>query len=626
MEPASVPAVGGSLNLKPIAVLGMFLLPLAFAPVVTAVDGLEAVVLVTPKGRGVGENVEINVETYLHGTLVDVEILDVIIDLTGAPSSVTMTNISTGKYRAVYMIDNNDVHQDEMDVSVSAQIGTAGTFVSVVYDTVATAATGTWELTVRGVGSASAGLWIGPGTNLTFEARSYFNGNLQDGGQINLTSTYVTGTAPTSSALTVTKIQDGVYQATLAVPADLSTSRAYGIEAQLGPGAADPSESTTVMAHPFNAFALVTTQTNTSASLRVLAGGTTPISGATVTLTGTAITSTPPYVQTIGPFTGTTDANGAATINATWTAAQSGLGFWTLSVASGGKTTQMALFLGVDTGDQTWTPDTPSTFGCDVEMQTDPSTLVLGQSAPFKFRVTQDGAAVVSGSITRIIWREGEGATWVAGNATTDASGNFTVTLTVPANWTEDDVLHVSVVCPSWDTGEDLLQGEVGATGGSTQGTKVTVTASGKLGGNVDVTATYTGTNALTGAQAFAAIVPGNQTQITGIGLGGGGLTAPMTKSGSSFSGSVAVPLWMGEGDYTIIVLITNIGATSTLSDQTFEGNMTTIHLTPQGSTGGGGATPGGGFLPGFEAGMVAAAAALAAGVAVAARGRRRSQ
>jgi hypothetical protein len=350
----------------------------------------------------------------------------------------------------------------------------------------------------------------------------------------------------------------------------------------------------------------------------VLVGGSTPVSGAQASLTGMAFTVTPPYFTTIGPFTGTTDAQGMATVNASWSAAQAAT-TWTLNVTSAGKTTSVFLFLGpFDTSNAGWQPPPVFGFGCELQLRTDPTALKAGQSATLKLRLTSDGGAVASQSVARFAWREGATGTAQAGNVTTDATGNFTLTYAIPSDWKASDTLQVRAVCP--DGNDASTSVEFASTDAGIFSGNVRVSASGRLGGTVHVTATYLGTSSLDGVTGFAAVAPGNSTAGALAGLSGTAPMAPLVKAGTSFSADVSVPSWYPEGDYTVFVFLTNHAATSNLADQVYDGNWTFMHLSAAGST-----TPSGGFLglPGFDAAAAMGAAAMSALVAVEVRRRR---
>jgi hypothetical protein len=604
----------------------------AFAPLASADQGLVVLTFIGPEGQGEGQTITVNIEAYQDGVPVNLDDLNV---SAGMMSGIylTFTNPSTGKYTATYTISASDASSGFLSLFGSAMLGAATESIFQFYTVGGGGGGGSgWDIEMRIANMAQVGIVPGPGASVVVEARSYNAGALADGGQINFTVNWVAGVgfggSPTPVTASSTKVSDGVYQTTVDVPADLASSRSYSVEGAIGTGMSAPHSSTGFSAHPFTVMTVTQSSTTTSATVTAYVGLNSPISGAQLSLSGNAVTMTPPYFTTVGPFTGTSDANGVSTLSASWGATTAPT-FWTLNVTANGKMTSVMLSLmAAPSGPQPFMPQPPIGIGCEAITQVDTTAFAGGQTANMKFRVTNDGAPVASQSLPRYAWRVGALASAAAGNVTTDATGNFTMTWVVPADWDfVEDSFQMRVYCTQdeYDT-VYVAFGGGGSSGGPFGDGKVQVTASGRLGGPVSITATYSGTNALAGAQAVAVIVPGNQSMVAGVGLAGGGLSTPLTRAGSTFTGSITVPAWMGSGNYTVLALITNEAATSSQSDQTTTGNMTVINLTPQGSTSGTGGTggTGGGFIPGFEgAAAVAAVAAIGALLVV---GRRRRQ
>ncbi len=606
-----------------LCVLGLLIGSAAIVPLsASAATGLQVLLFLSPTGRVANETIDVNVEAYLNGVPVDLDTLTLGPGYAADP--LNFTNLSTGKYHASYMINASDIIYGTLIFFGSADVASDSATLTSSYSVGGGFGGSDWSLTMRPLNSALFGGTVGPGATVEFEARAYHNGVLAEGGPINITATWTAGGTTGNSTLSATKTADGIYHVSVVVPSDLTLTRMYQVEATLGTGLFAPSASSGLTAHPFPIYAVVKSSTAVASTLKVYAGGSSPMAGANVSLEGTTISLSYPFSMTpVGPFTATTDVNGQATVTATTGLAVSTL--WYLNVTSGGKTTSTPVALIASSGPGPWMPSPPIGFGCEVNVQTDPSTIQAGHTVNLVFRVTAAASIlnplpVVSQNIDRYVWKDGAGGTSQGGTVMTDASGNFTLVWAVPANWTSDDTLKVRVVCPDGTTGSTQVQG--GGSGGPFESGAVSVTASGKLGDAVTITAVYSGSNPLTGAVAFASIVPGNMTNLAGVGFAGGGLSAPLTRSGSTFTGSVTVPTWFGEGDFDVIVIISNAGATNSKSDQTTEGNATTMHLTPQGSTGGNSNPAPKGFLPGFEG--AAAVAALGALAIVLIAGRRR--
>jgi len=575
-------------------------------------EGLTVVVFVTPPGRGVGQSVDVNVEAYMWGTLVDLETLDVSI---GFAHTVTLTNVSTGKWHGSYTINASDALGGTLYVTANGGLDVLSATDNSFYSLPDSAATVGWEVKTRLANQALFGLSPSPGTNVIVEGRTYHDGTLKDGGPLNATAHITEGLNSSTATPAGTKVADGVYQFTIQVPADLTVGRLYSVEVKLGTGLTAQSDFQTFQVNTVPVAAWVQSKSANSASVKVLVGSTSAIAGANVSVSGTVITFIPFGTSAIAAVYGTTDAKGQATVNVSW----SGTGAATLmvNVTSGGKMSTVALYAFEGLGSTTWIPLPNIPYGCSAALQTDPSTFKAGDTANLKIRVTEDGTLMASKSLTRIVFRSTASGSSQAGNVTTDAQGDLTVTYVVPTDWKDSEHLEVVVVCPMGAS----TRAQADFTGGAPQGTSnihVTATTA-AAGGKIHVTATYSGNKSLVGVTGGAFLVPGSAA---GGFSGAGGSNAPFTvfaQSGTTFTGDVNVPAFYPDGDYSLIVGLTNTAAVSSTSDEVSEGNVSTVHIS---AAGGGGGGAGGGLLPGFEG--LAAVAAVGAGAAIVAIGRRR--
>lgn len=575
-------------------------------------DGLTLLVFVTPPGRDVGQMVDVNVEAYLWGAPVNPGTVAVTI---GFGTDVTLTNVSTGKWHGTYRINASDALFGTILVNADASLDLLSGSDFSTYQLPDGSVSVGWEVKTRIANQALLGLSPAPGSNVVIEGRTYLDGTLKDGGPLNATARVTEGATSTDSTPTGTKVADGVYQFTIQVPADVATGRLYSVEVKLGTGLSAPSDFQSFQVNPVPVAAWIQTSTPTSAVVKVLAGSTSAIAGANVSVSGEVITFIPFGSSPIAPVTGITDAKGQATINVSWT----GTGAATLmvNVTSGGKMSTVSLYAFDNLGSTGWIPMPNIPFGCSAALQSDPSAFEPGDTANLKVRVTEDGTLQASTSLTRILIRSTASGSSQAGNVTTDAQGNFTVTYLVPSDWKESEQLEIMVVCPSGSSTRTQAEFSSGAFQG-TGNIHVTATPT-AAGGKLHVTATYSGGKTLVGIIGGAFLIPGS---------GAGGFSAAsasnppfalFTQSGTTFTGDIDVPAFYPEGDYSLIVGLTNTAAVSLLSDEVSEGNVTTVHIGAAGGPGGG---TGGGLLPGFEG--FAAVAAVGAGAAIVAIGRRR--
>ncbi|HEX9710741.1 MAG TPA: hypothetical protein VGB42_12355 [Candidatus Thermoplasmatota archaeon] len=605
-------------------VLGL-LLVVAVLPGPAAADGgLTVWVFVGPEDRGIGQTVDIHVESYLWGDPVDLELVEASLGLTGS-IALPLTRTAEGQYDATRTIVAGDVTYGLMVVAVTGEFGTLVADASAYYfSSSASGGSGGWAVTLRMADFGQMPMGVLPGSTVTIEARSYNNGTLTEGAPMNGTiATYGPGGTTSPQALDGTKVADGVYRFQVEVPASLTTSTSYTFGVQAGPATDRVGETMSFYAQPFPFVVTVTEEMATSAVLEVVAGYDAPVVGAAVSVSGSTIVTTPPYIQVVGPFNGTTDARGFARIPVTWTGTPpTSLG---VNLTSQGKTAATMVFLSGLSGLGPWEPEDNLPFGCSVALQTDPRDVEPGGTAQLKYRVTEDGDPVASAEVTVFVREQSASGMESAGNLTTDASGNLTVAYDVDASWNfYEDALVVDVLCPSGEgaaASDDL--GEPGSTF-STDHVTLTATGTAERGGAVQVTATYTGPLPLDGAYGFAMLARGDNPQQAVGSLGGNfGGSVLTAGAGGAFTGTVQVPEHWQEGNYTLIVFITNHGAVSQRSNEFQEGGLQTVHVVAPGAgpptTGGGG-----GFLPGFE-GAVAALALVGAAAGLVGRRRPRT-
>ncbi len=575
-------------------------------------NGLTVLVFVTPADAGVGDVIDINVEVHLWDALVDAD------GLAGSASGTLLnfTNVTTGKYHANFTIASSS-----FAVTVQASLGALADAGRGFFTVVSVAAPPTtWTVRARFVSASANSAAPSPGDTVAVEARSYLGAALTDGGPINATVSHAVGLSVQNDPLNGTKASAGVYRFSYTVPAAITTSSVFNIEATLGTGFLAPADFLSFSVDPFRVIVLIAAQTATSASLRIYVGDSSAVAGASVSLQGEGLIFTPPYVVTAGPFNATTNAAGFASIDATWSAS-SFLSF-TLTVTSGGKTSTSSIAFGA-LAPGGWTPPSNYAFGCSLALQTNPATIQPGQSSTLKFRMTEQGAAVASREVTRWVWRDNydEGAAQ-GGNTTTDASGNFTVTYAFPANFTSDDTLVVLAVCPSGNTSNvDAHMVPTYGVGGRVDLTLGAATT----GGSLPVTATVAGASVPDGTYAYASIVPGSST---GAALASGNTHLPsteLTRSGATFTGNVSVPSWLPAGDFVVLVTVSNRGGADSLDHEATFYNASVAHVgqgaqtqNPPPVT-----PPAKGFLPGFD-GLAALAAIGAVGTLVVAGRRRR--
>ena len=139
-------ALVGSIALLPFAAL--------------ADDGLTVIVFVTPPGRDVGQAVDVNVEAYMWGTLVDLESVDVSI---GFANMVTLSNVSTGKWHGTYTINASDALAGTLYVTANGGLDVLSDSDTSSYELPDSGVSVGWEVKTRLANQAQFGLSPPPG-------------------------------------------------------------------------------------------------------------------------------------------------------------------------------------------------------------------------------------------------------------------------------------------------------------------------------------------------------------------------------------------------------------------------------------------------------------------------------
>ncbi len=548
------------------------LVPLA----ATGDGGLTVLLFVTPPDRGVSETLSIDVEVYWWGQPTSADSVRLTVSSSGA--SPTLSNVSTGKYHASYKILQGDLRVGSLSIQASAN--KAGRYTQ---DTAYYALRGAfnnpgWQVQVRIVSPAN--LAPPPGSLIVFEARSYSGGALAEGGPINATLvSEAAGVVDPLEILPTTRAADGVYRFNLQIPANLSLSRAYDVTARLGVAYYGASTEIRFTSNPVPVTAYMTGGNDTEVTLRVIAGSNAPVGGAMVELKQQTDSPSP---RSPGPsppvYRNTTGADGIAELVVLKESIGGTYPDYVLNVSQGNRTTSQHAYLSF-ANSTAWRPEPPYNYSCEARLQSDPTGFSAGETAALSVRVTHDGAPLVNRSVSRFAWRAGYAGTETAGNVTTDAAGNFSLTYAIASNWTSGDSMTVLVVCPSGEAARLFIQ--FGPLGLGFASRDLHVSVAGALGGDLSLNATYTGARPLEGATALALLIPGRSTTTLVARGPPDALYVPLSLQGSIFSGRVSVPAWMAEGDYIVVVLLSSTAATSQIGDQVTETAVAAVSLHP---------------------------------------------
>jgi hypothetical protein len=541
--------------------------------VADADDGLTLILFVTPPDAGLSETISIDIECYWWGQPVDVD--EVRLTMSPYGASPTFSNVSAGKYHASYTLLRGDVDGGTITMQASAVYrGTRATDISYYAPRGGHYATG-WRVQLRQVSPQN--LAPPPGSHVVLEARSYDGYLLKDGGAVNATlrETGPSGPLP-DEILPPTRVSDGVYRFAFDIPANLSASRAYEVQARLGVANYGANAYVRIWSNPIPVTVYLLRGNGSAATLRVIAGTDAPVAGAQVELREDVSNyDYPPRSADV--FRNSTNASGVAEVVATHNASGDSYASYRLNVTRANRTTSVPVFLSFDTL-TAWRPLPPYNYSCELRLQTDTASIRPGDLAQLAFRVTYDGAPEVRRQVPRFAWRAWVAGTIAAGNITTDANGVFSLNYSVPANWSSSDWLFVQVDCPEGRSARETVYLGFGSP---YAGRNLVLNASGFLGRNITVNVTYTGPRPLAGASALALLIPG--TSVTGLvtSMPPDALYVPLTLHGSTFSGTAAVPAWLPAGDYIVVVQVSNQAATDDASEQVVSAGFAALSLFP---------------------------------------------
>lgn len=555
-------------------IVGLLAAAAATPLVAEATDGLTLILFVTPPDAGASETLSIDVECYWWGTPVDVD--DVRITMSPYGASPPFANVSTGKYHASYALLQGDIDGGTITIQASAMYRNVRAVDTSYYAPRGAYSGSGWSVHLRQVSPQN--LAPPPGSHVVLEARSYDGYHLKEGGVINATLSSSDGANRSPvEILPATRLLAGVYRFEFDIPANLSASRQYEVRASLGIANYGASDNLGMWSNPIPVTVYVAGGNASALTLRIIAGTSSPIQGAQVELSQAR--GYFPYPAPGAPeVRNTTNANGTADLVVIRNESYGGYSTYTLNVTKSNRTTSLPVYLSFDTF-TAWRPQPPFNYSCEARLQTDPTRFGPGDRAELSIRVTFQGRAEVRREISRFVWRAWYPGTVAAGNVTTDGNGVFTLNYTLPTNWTSGDWLEVAVECPEGQAARTSVA--FGGFGTPYSGRDLVLNASGALGRDLTLNVTYTGARPIAGATAIALLIPGANVAGLVTQQPPDCLYVPLTLQGSTFTGSVAVPAWLPEGDYLIIVQVSNEAAISDAADGVEEVGFAAVSLFP---------------------------------------------
>lgn len=637
-------------------ILTVFLLVLSTVGVsvsATTEDGLTVLLLVSPDGVADGQVIDVYVEAYLWGEPTDLDSLFVQAGLYPT-DPIPMTAASTGKWHGTYTVDQDFALYGALPLSANGALGSAHMNTYNWYPLVLQPEG--WQLLMRVANPEVVGSYPGPGASVVVEGRSYFDGQLADGGPLNLTYALLASgaTAPTMEQSPMDAISEGVYRTTVQFPGDIDITTDASLTVQLGPSGQAASTYKGYTLDPFQVLATAIEPRPGSIVVQIIADDNgEPIDGADIEISGTLSAASDPTQGSVSLVEGATDAEGHATVTLSYNAhggslpGVGGTGGWNaidlrVNVSDGNRVVVADMDLEYS-GNQAWISTVSSGSTCSLFLETDTGLIEVGSEAELTFLLAEDGELLDSEQVPLFVWMSGEGETAVAEVQTTSPAGEITTTVEIPDDWDgHADTLHAEVVCPGGDGSAG--QARVGWVQDilTAPDMEVTITGDRVVGEVVHVRAVYTGDKPFNEGWATVLISdslfgppaggpPPRQIESVSIELGqvGDGV----------FEGEFTVTAWMAKGGRNFEVFMDNEGTTEDIDDWVepwgymelgFDRAPTDEETPSDGQNPGGSQGGAGGdsapVAPEMVIGVGAAAAAGVAAVALAARRKKRSQ
>jgi len=594
-----------------LALAGIFLGLSAIPPLAAAEGGLAVIAVISPPDQSLGETVNINVEVYRWGALADPESVRV---RASDGSEVLVARTETGRYQGTVRLSPNlFAYGSTLNIAVDARQGNTTAYATASYalhSPLSTLPVGSGAY-IRILNLDQIGWYPSPGETVNLEVRTYSDGALVDPSSVTGGCSVTFDQMNASNfEITFTRKDAGIFTGSLTVPSDLAGSAAYALSVffrgnsngtfTYGYGSAH------FQVHPLPAVAWMDGVTATSAVVHVLAGDRAgPIGGATVVATASdASYGSPPTGSS--PATGVTDAQGSANLSVNFPAGHATR--VAVAVASGARRSTVDLFTRApDPGPYyNWTPP-----GLSAKVVSDTSNYRPGDDAAITVHLENNGTPLYARRVTRIVYPDDRPGTAVAGNVTTDPTGNFTFLFRVPADWSPGAKLKVLVQAPE---GDQALEVMFGGAPVSLSRRLTLATSYDADSRRIAVGANYSGPETLTGASAIAMLLPGADPFGFMYRTGGKPVFVALARSGSTFTGSLEVPAWMPLGNYTVLIGLTNGGATQLASDGVDAWNVSLVKVSAAPVKPHGNGPLFGGFVPGLDAAAAACAVAVVAG------------
>lgn len=515
-----------------------------------------------------GGNLSIELRALNWSAPVDLDALYLTIG-SNSPIEIGSYRVERGVYRYAHTVSAGEIANGSLSIFARGSLGNSVAFGGSAYPVTPDAGGGHAIVRLRIVNADELGYSPLPGQSVLLEARTYVDGIVATAGvPIVMVRQTIAETAFETSQ-NMTGVDRGIYQFTIQMSAEMSTTTFYSITARLvGPPPdflAISEDSLQFAAEPFPVVITVGNVTTSDAVIRVFAGGLSPITGATVRASGGIYRPALATYENLTESTAFTGADGSTQIPIVF--GEPGYGELSLRIVYGSAISvheHIPFAFGSQSG---WLPRVPSTSAFGMTLQTDPTWVKPGTEVSLSFLAFRSRLPFGLEEVAVIAYRETKGGLYLVANVTTDFRGFLGVTLRLPFDWISSDELDVvalnrfgerAFVTVTFNQAEILASRELNVTLSEIDPQ-----------GNLVVTASYLGSSNLSGSTVLAFVIPSsNFSDVLAGRFWGAPRFAPLATVGSNLTGSIQVPLSWANMDLSVLVTVTTRGARLRLADE----------------------------------------------------------
>jgi hypothetical protein len=549
-------------------------------------------VFATPEGAHISDTITIVVKAYAWATPVDLD------NLTGSVEIHDMRQIALsfqwqapGVYNAAFLIPPDVDPRNSLGLSVTAAnangFGTTSQNYRVAKDP-------GWsppglQIHTRVANFDEVGYAPRPGSDIVFEARTFFDGVLDGRGTPDGVVTHSQGTGSVSEPLRGTTVRAGVYRYAFHIPGDLAGSAKYEFSARLAAYGSQPTGQYLLEVDPIPAVAILQDLSPQLARVRVCAAwGQSPLERAAVEVSAVVAgygMGSPVFVRETNLTTGRL---GCLDVSLEFVGDPGAFIRISANVSAFGKTTTLEMPAVPLSRASLGPPGPVGAGGVQVTRETDTTMLAPGGVANLSLLITLDGHPMANSSFATLVYRYDRGPPASAANLSTDGSGRLHLQYTIPDDWKSFDQLRVLLLSPSGDRIElaTWLGPPPNLLNQQSRDAAFSVLATGDTPNHtVDFSTQYGGPVPISKAEVSVYVYPAETAGFSSIAIAGNFPVGTFDTTGVNSAGFIALPGWLVEGDYVVFVTIDKGGSSDALDFSWSLANWTFVHLTPRAST-----------------------------------------